>query len=134
MRVFAVHDTHANTFLHPFVAVDVTTTGDVSAELQIDEAPGVWYTFSFQGELPSTSSVFSLATFLTESDFPHQIVVSEGESCDMLTCVAYAVSGEEPAYVEWVPVPGDTYWIAVSGYGEGRGEYELSLYAVENTV
>lgn len=112
----------------------MTTTGEVSsAEVQIDEAPTVWYTFSFQGDLPS-SNVFSLATFLTDSDFSHQIVVSEGESCDVLTCVAYGVSGEEPANVEWVPVSGDTYWIAVSGYGEERGEYELSLYAVENVV
>ena len=95
----------------------------------------MWYTFSVD-EIPPSEGVFSLASLLSSdsTDFPHQITVLTGEGCNTLKCVAYDASDAEPALVEWVPVAGETYWISVSGYGDERGEFELSLYVVENVV
>ena len=96
-------------------------------------APGVWYSF-FTEAIPESQGFFTLSVFLTNFTFPHQITVLTGESCDALTCIAWDASTTTPAYLEWTPLAGQMYYIAVQGYGEERGDFELGLSPIENVA
>jgi hypothetical protein len=95
--------------------------------------PGVWYSYTTEEAIPVAPSggVYSLAVGLTNWTFPHQLTVLAGD-CENFVCVAYDAYGVEPPLVEWLPQPDTTYYIVVQGYGEERGDFELSLFAVEN--
>lgn len=71
---------------------------------------------------------------MTNWTFANQITVLEGDDCGSLTCVAYDSSLATTAVVEWVPKAGVMYYIAVQGLGDERGDFELTLFAVENVV
>lgn len=87
---------------------------------------GVWYTFTGDG------SCVTLSTCNDVTDYDSRLRVYEG-SCAALTCVAgddddpACTSGTLLSTVDFVSVPGTTYYVLVHGFGSAEGVFQLDL-------
>jgi len=89
---------------------------------QAIEGPGVWYTFVGDGN--------EITASLCNSLFDTKIHVWEG-SCGALTCIGAnddsAVCASTRSEFTWISTIGTDYYIHISGWNGGTGDYELAI-------
>lgn len=100
-----------------------TTDAPTSCTGTLSTAPGVWYTFVGNG-LPANIS-------LCGSSFDTKLAVFSG-TCGTLVCEDYNDDFcSSQSEVNITTVNGDDYYIYVTGYGSGNGDYTMSLTCVQ---